>query len=445
MMEPGATTSRFWLVFSYGSNGVAQLRARCKNEALVARPAFARGFSRVFCLRAEGWRGGVASICPCENAVTYGSLVSLTESEKKRLDAFEGGYRDEAVDVWEVVGDATVKRRATAYVAGSSRSSFTPTMVEAPSEAYRVACHLHLRSHFPTKADVEIRSAADPSLLLTRWTHPGVDALETLEALAVEVNALKETPSWTMPSAANKFAEDLKQVGITTVADVANVLSPAEESSPPNVVSGWTGPVLRELKERDPDFWDDDALRALRKLPLQRVFVYGTLRDGMSNHHRLYSSSGDDDTRLVFREARTEDTDLALVQAPGGGAWPYAVRGDDARRDSTRGPLVGEVYAVSTDLLETSLDELEGHPFFYARSRLPIVAVGTADDDKDGSSSSGKKADDGRQQTTTTTLAWVYFLIEEQALQDMRLHPAKYPDVVPTGDFKAFRHSLLRN
>ena len=405
-------------IWSYGSNGMAQLRARCGNPHLMSRPAYAKGFARVFCLRGPEWRGGVASIAPCAGAVTYGSLVTLSREEKGRLDAYEGGYREEILEVWEVVGDATLKRRALTYVAGHG-DKWTPAMTTRPSEAYLTAISLHLRECEWNHEDIHVKSSSDPEQVLEVWRHPGVDGLETLEAVAIEVNAVK-SGKWTMPRASIKFADDCRALGIHTVPDLANALSPAEESPPD--VSGWTGPLLRGLRARDPNFWDDDTLAALRQLPLQRVFVYGTLQRGLSNHHQL------EDSRLVHGFVRTQATDIALVEAPGGGQYPYAIKADDARPDSQRGPLLGELFAVSTDLLESNLDDLEGHPFFYARSRIPIVL---------------RDSDEPSSQTTRDLgLAWAYFLVNEDALLDMSVsRPHAYPDVVPTGDFRSFwRH-----
>ena len=47
-------------VFSYGSNGTAQLRARVQNALLQSKPARLENFARIFCLRSGGWGGGGA-------------------------------------------------------------------------------------------------------------------------------------------------------------------------------------------------------------------------------------------------------------------------------------------------------------------------------------------------------------------------------------------------
>ena len=71
------------LVFGYGSNGVAQLRARCANPALTLRPARLPDHARVFCLRSPRWgQGGVASLAPSIGQHCLGSVAALTATEK---------------------------------------------------------------------------------------------------------------------------------------------------------------------------------------------------------------------------------------------------------------------------------------------------------------------------------------------------------------------------
>ena len=87
------------LVFSYGSNSTAQLRARVGCPALTSLPARAPGWLRVFCLRSAGWGGGgVASLAPADqDKVVFGAVVALTPVQLEMLDAYEGGYRKESV------------------------------------------------------------------------------------------------------------------------------------------------------------------------------------------------------------------------------------------------------------------------------------------------------------------------------------------------------------
>jgi len=142
------------LVFSYGSNSTAQLRARVGNLQLQSRPAHLPNFARVFCLRSPGWGGGgVASIAPAEGRTVYGAVVELSDDEKLALDGYEGGYRSHGLDPagWTTVSvveaDGQV-REAVAYVAGSGAGSYTQPMAAPPTEQYLTAIHCMLREHW---------------------------------------------------------------------------------------------------------------------------------------------------------------------------------------------------------------------------------------------------------------------------------------------------------
>ena len=178
-------------VFNYGSNGVAQLRARVHNPTLTLARARAPGFARVFCGRAATWfDGGVASLAPGGGAV--GSLALLTAAEKLRLDGFEKPkYREVEIDVEALdEGGTWVTRRAVAYVAGDGVESWTEEMAAPPSEAYRTAIAAHLRTAGWPLEPLEIRCAARG--LVDTWRFPDDDpARLSLESLCVEVGAGK--------------------------------------------------------------------------------------------------------------------------------------------------------------------------------------------------------------------------------------------------------------
>ncbi len=82
------------------------------------------------------------------------------------------------------------------------------------------------------------------------------------------------------------------------------------------------------------------------------LFVYGTLRRGCSNHWMLEGS------RLVG-VGRVYGYTL-VVQG-----IPYAIRAPNSCS------VVGEVYQVNLDTLG-AVDELEGHPEYYRRVRVPV-------------------------------------------------------------------------
>ena len=82
------------LVFGYGSNGVAQLRARCSNPTLTLRPARLPDHARVFCLRSPRWgQGGVASLAPSIGQHCLGSVAAIRERGAAR-PVREAGVRD---------------------------------------------------------------------------------------------------------------------------------------------------------------------------------------------------------------------------------------------------------------------------------------------------------------------------------------------------------------
>lgn len=166
-------------VFSYGSNGVAQLRERCQNDALTAEAAFMPSYRRIFCGISRKWDGGgIASIIKasadhrCVGTVTMLSahelaLLDRHEGIADGMDPFghEGHYRREEVTA-VLVADGTAVT-AIAYVRNDHAwDAF-------PSEKYLMSCHRHLSPFWP-KLD------GDGSLVVTdvggtergRWRLP---------------------------------------------------------------------------------------------------------------------------------------------------------------------------------------------------------------------------------------------------------------------------------
>lgn len=76
-------------VFGFGSNGLEQVRDRCKNPSLKAKKASLPGYVRFFAGENQYWQGGVASLAAASDHVTYGSVVFLTEAELLLLDSYE--------------------------------------------------------------------------------------------------------------------------------------------------------------------------------------------------------------------------------------------------------------------------------------------------------------------------------------------------------------------
>ncbi len=108
-------------------------------------------------------------------------------------------------------------------------------------------------------------------------------------------------------------------------------------------------------------------------MELETIFVYGTLRKGMGNHHLLEGSFFLGMGKTVAR--------YGMYILPSG--IPYV-----KRRSERKTVIVGEVYVVDEDTL-CRVDHLEGHPNFYRRRLVPVML------------NSGEKIQ-----------AWMYFLTD---------------------------------
>ena len=91
------------------------------------------------------------------------------------------------------------------------------------------------------------------------------------------------------------------------------------------------------------------------------VFVYGTLKQGHSNH-RIMHMDDESESALVMRDA-TIKGDLYDL-----GPFPGAVESKNG------GKIVGEVWDVSNQTVR-HLDRLEGHPDFYKRKKVPVLGT----------------------------------------------------------------------
>ena len=153
VMSSLASASQDTVVFSYGSNGINQLRARVRNPELTSAPATLHGYARVFCLASPRWSGGgVASLAPQAGAATRGTVVALSAAELARLDAFElPAYRRVPLaDGAVVVGAGSAAR--TARGASSERRAPAP-----------LRAHPRARSSLITKTPVvRLRTRTEP-------------------------------------------------------------------------------------------------------------------------------------------------------------------------------------------------------------------------------------------------------------------------------------------
>ncbi|KAL1515901.1 hypothetical protein AB1Y20_002515 [Prymnesium parvum] len=147
-------------VFSYGSNGLKQLRARVRNPNLTAVKALLPDAERSFGGWSDRWGGGVATVVPRRGKQVQGSLAFLTAAELAALDTFErtdpkdpystnGVYRRQ--DVTVLVGDKLqTPQEAVVYV-------MTDAPWHAPpSRAYLEACYTNV-ADFWQNPSIEVR------------------------------------------------------------------------------------------------------------------------------------------------------------------------------------------------------------------------------------------------------------------------------------------------
>ena len=86
------------------------------------------------------------------------------------------------------------------------------------------------------------------------------------------------------------------------------------------------------------------------------VFVYGSLKMGLSNHRLLRGSR--------FIDFAKTDPEYTMISF---GHFPAVMRGGTTA-------IHGEVYEVDDETL-ARLDQLEGHPHFYRREQIIIAGI----------------------------------------------------------------------
>ena len=130
------------LLFSYGSNGIAQLSERLRHPIIHSYPAYINNHVRVFCGYSTKWQGGVASIVRAPGHRVYGLLVEVSDRDLKVLDKFETGYTRELRTVHNQETQETLQ--AMTYIAKDH------TFTHMPSSEYLQAIrkmHRDRRTH----------------------------------------------------------------------------------------------------------------------------------------------------------------------------------------------------------------------------------------------------------------------------------------------------------
>jgi|TARA_B110000444_G_scaffold230728_1_gene238176 gamma-glutamylcyclotransferase (GGCT)/AIG2-like uncharacterized protein YtfP len=90
-------------LFSYGSNNITQLTERLNRKIYTTDiiPAYLDNYIRIFCFHSTKWNGSVASIYPKKNKLVFGTVISLTEKELRKLDKFETNYKRKIIKVYD--------------------------------------------------------------------------------------------------------------------------------------------------------------------------------------------------------------------------------------------------------------------------------------------------------------------------------------------------------
>jgi hypothetical protein len=132
------------LLFSYGSNGRAQLALRL-GHPVSPGAAYATGWRRRFVGWSVHWGGAVATLEPEHGATTYGSVCEVSPGDLERLDGFEGvsqgKYRRDSIAVQCLAGGVVTSARAVVYLATSTKRG-------APARAYLEALAQHVGAHW---------------------------------------------------------------------------------------------------------------------------------------------------------------------------------------------------------------------------------------------------------------------------------------------------------
>ena len=129
-------------VFSYGSNNKAQLEERLNTKIKKLIPAYIENYTRIFCFYSSKWKGSVASLHYKKNAITFGSVVNLTERELKILDTYENNYKRKIVKVYD---NNFNELKAFVYICNDT------TFVKYPSKEYLDLIHENIKKAWKIK------------------------------------------------------------------------------------------------------------------------------------------------------------------------------------------------------------------------------------------------------------------------------------------------------
>lgn len=93
---------------------------------------------------------------------------------------------------------------------------------------------------------------------------------------------------------------------------------------------------------------------------MNKVFVYGTLKEGHGNNHILKENG------VAFLSKAYTYDDYLLVE----NGIPYML---DIEEHGLKTQVQGELYFIMNETVMDELDLLEGHPILYHRTRILVV------------------------------------------------------------------------
>jgi len=204
-------------VFSYGSNSIKQLQGRLNNLLLKSYYAYTLNYKRIFCGYSENWKGGVASLFPCNNKKTEGIVVFLNKEEIEKLDKYEKNYNKQKIIcniLYTSLNKAYfIEEECIVYIANNN------DFIKLPSIQYLVAINLMLNEH--NKRDsINISGLINNNLVnIKKWIFPkNIESLN-LYSFFIIINSYKKKP-WKVPKDLNKIVEKLNSININNIKDL---------------------------------------------------------------------------------------------------------------------------------------------------------------------------------------------------------------------------------
>lgn len=256
------------MYFAFGSNLCTdQMRKRCPG-ARPLWPAKIEGYQIAFAGYSSWWRGGVATIVPCEGAVVDGYVYDLTPADVARLDGFEGAPLVYSRDLI--------------------------TMTDADGVEHGCLIYVHTRSHHESQPSVSYAMQ-----ILLAYKREGFNPEPLLDAI-------KRAPVRPRPAQpVRRTSAPAKPVQRTPPSDKPPTKRKArtKKKAPPKPGQLPLGVELDEPYSKP-----------------HLVFVYGSLLHGMQNHRLLKTIAAE------FYGETSLPAQYHMLDAAKG-SWPGIIKG----------------------------------------------------------------------------------------------------------------------